>query len=137
MRQISVSTDVFAAIWAKRKGSENDEDAILRRLLGATGQGEDQSPLPSASTSPIGYQDLRNGVTFPRGFKIFRNYKGKRYEAIADNGQWNRQDNGAGYQSLNQLNTSIAAGAENVWNGNWRFIDEDGTEKSIGYLRSR
>lgn len=135
MRQISVSTDVFAAIWAKRRGSENDEDAILRRLLDATSQ-SDQQPTPPPAFQ-IGYQDLRNGVTFPRGFKIFRNYKGKRYEAIAENGQWKRQDNGAFYPSLNQLNSSIAAGAENVWNGNWRFIDEDGTEKSIGHLRSR
>lgn len=135
MRQISVSTDVFAAIWAKRMGNENDEDAILRRLLGAESQSDHQPPAPPASQ--IGYQDLRNGVTFPRNFKIFRNYKGKRYEAVAENGQWKRQDNGIAYQSLNQLNSSIAAGAENVWNGNWRFIDDDGIEKSIDYLRNR
>lgn len=133
MRQISISTDVFAAIWAKRTGNENDEDAILRRLLGARSDPNEKAPPRSAPQ--IGFQDSRNGVTFPRGFKIFRNYKGKRYEAIAENGQWNRQDNGSAYQSLNQLNSSIAAGAENVWNGNWRFIDEDGTEKSISYLR--
>ena len=34
-----------------------------------------------------------------------------------------------------QLNASIAKGAENVWNGNWKFIDADGSEKSIGTLR--
>lgn len=34
MRNIQVSTDVFAAIWKKRQDGEQNEDAILARLLG-------------------------------------------------------------------------------------------------------
>ena len=135
MRQISISTDVFAAIWKKREGDENDEDAILRRLLGAN-RASDQ-PKPQCQVSHVGFYDSRNNVTFAPGFKIFRNYKGKRYEATARNGQLYREDNDSAYQSLNQLNSSIAAGAENVWNGNWRFVDEDGKEKSINVLRNK
>lgn len=37
--------------------------------------------------------------------------------------------------TLNQLNSSIAAGAENVWNGNWEYRAPDGTLHSIGELR--
>ncbi len=33
MREIEVDTDVFAAIWTKRRGSEATENQILRRLL--------------------------------------------------------------------------------------------------------
>lgn len=36
MRSISISTEVFARIWAQRIAGEEDEDAILRRLLGVT-----------------------------------------------------------------------------------------------------
>lgn len=34
MRTIEISTEVFAKIWAQRMGGEEDEDAILKRLLG-------------------------------------------------------------------------------------------------------
>jgi hypothetical protein len=33
-RDIQLSTDVYAAIWAARQPGEHTEDAILRRLLG-------------------------------------------------------------------------------------------------------
>lgn len=59
----------------------------------------------------------------------------KAYRAIAQDGNWLRLDTGELYPTLNQLNTSIAAGAENVWNGNWKFKDEIGTIHSIDELR--
>jgi len=34
MRTIQISTDVFAAIWARRSDTEHSEDEILGRLLG-------------------------------------------------------------------------------------------------------
>ena len=34
MRSISISTEVFAKIWAQRADGEEDEDTILKRLLG-------------------------------------------------------------------------------------------------------
>lgn len=38
MRTIQISTEVFAKIWSHRTEGEEDEDAILRRLLGLTNQ---------------------------------------------------------------------------------------------------
>jgi hypothetical protein len=133
-RTIPVSTDVFAAIWAQRQNGEESEDAILRRLLGCA----PARPAPANEDSPgvAGFKDKRNGVTFPAGFTIFRTYKRKEYSAVAENGLWRRTDTGETYDSLNQLNASIAAGNENVWNGNWKFKDSDGTIKSIAALRS-
>ncbi len=133
-RTIPVSTDVFAAIWAQRQDGEESEDAILRRVLGcAAPQTDDQSkPSPQGSG---GYHDRRNNVHFPRGFEIFRTYKRKEYRAVAQDGNWLRQDTGDLYATLNQLNASIAAGTENVWNGNWKYRGEDGTIQPISVLR--
>ena len=39
------------------------------------------------------------------------------------------------YPTLNQLNASIATGAENIWNGNWKYRTEDGSIRSINDLR--
>lgn len=133
-RTIPVSTDVFAAIWAKRQKGEDSEDDILRRILGISksrkGNQSRQEPQGSG-----GYLDRRNNVHFPQGFEIFRTYKRKEYRAIARDGSWMRIDTGDLYSTLNQLNTSIAAGTENVWNGNWKFMDEGGTIYSIDTLR--
>ena len=135
-RSISISTDVFAAIWSNRKGSEQTEDDILRRLLGCEGKSnsvEGQTAAPQEG----GLHDSRNGVYFPEGFRIFRTYKRSEYSAEARGGAWVRLDNGERYLTLNQLNSSIAAGAENVWNGTWRFIDDDGANRSIDVLRGQ
>lgn len=35
----------------------------------------------------------------------------------------------------NQLNPSIAAGAENIWNGNWKYRADTGAIRSIDALR--
>ena len=133
-RTISVSTDVFASIWAQRHEGEETEDAILRRILGC----EPASAAPanaSGAQSEVGYVDSRNGVTFPKGFTIVRTYKRKEYSAVAEDGHWRRADNGQTYGSLNQLNASIAAGNENVWNGNWKFRADDGTLQPLDALR--
>jgi hypothetical protein len=134
-RTITISTDVFAAIWANRQDGEETEDAILRRVLACTKASEAAAApsLPKDETG--GVFDARNGVKFPEGFEILRNYKRKEYQAHARNGFWVRSDNGARYPTLNQLNSSIAAGAENVWNGNWKYRAPDGTLRSIGELR--
>ena len=71
-----------------------------------------------------------------RGFEIFRTYKRKEYRATAQDGNWLRLDTGDFYASLNQLNASITAGNENVWNGNWKFRGEDDTIKPISALRA-
>lgn len=132
-RTIAISTDVFAAIWAQRQDGEETEDAILRRILGCSTESAPQrEPAP---TGTGGVVDARNGVHFPRGFTAFRTYKHREYEAIAQDGSWLRKDNGQVYPTLNQLNASIAAGAENIWNGNWKYRTGDGSVRSIDSLR--
>ena len=134
MRTINVSTDVFAGIWARRQPGEDSEDAILRRELGC--KPAPQQPVNASTGTQVGgVADSRNGVHFSEGFKIFRNYKGHQYVAEAMSGSWVRLDNGAKYPTLNQLNSSIAAGAENVWNGNWKYRRADGNIGSIAELR--
>jgi hypothetical protein len=134
-RQIVLSTDVYAAIWAARRVGEETEDAILRRLLGCKPAKGNAVAAVNGVTGSGGVRDVRNGVDFPEGFEIFRHYKSREFKAVASSGHWLRNDNGERYPTLNQLNASIAAGAENVWNGNWKFKDTDGTIKSIGTLR--
>ena len=133
-RSIEVSTDVYAAIWAVRRPGENTEDAVLTRVLGCKPATAPTS-APQRKSSGVGVYDTRNGVQFDEGFEIFRNYKSQRYEAVAQGGMWLRKDTGDLYPTLNQLNSSIARGAENVWNGNWKFRDSNGVEKSIATLR--
>lgn len=133
-RTITISTDVFAAIWAQRQDGEESEDTILRRLLSCNSGTEATKPEPSTS-GPGGVYDSRNQVQFPQGFKIFRTYKHKEYQAVAMDGQWVREDDGSSYPTLNQLNASIAAGAENVWGGTWKYREENGTFHSIDKLR--
>lgn len=133
MRSINVSTEVFAGIWAQRGPGEESEDAILRRFLGC--KKGDQTKAESPAASGGGVYDTRNNVHFPEGFQIFRSYKGASYSAQASGGAWVRDDNGKRYPTLNQLNSSIAAGAENVWNGNWKYRQPDGSVVSIASLR--
>lgn len=133
-RSIMISTDVFAALWARRQDGEDTEDQILRRILGCEIALEATGTQTSAGDAG-GVHDTRNGVHFPRGFTAMRTYKRREYEAVAEDGAWLRKDNGKRYPTLNQLNASIAAGAENVWNGNWKYRAEDGSLRSIGTLR--
>ena len=140
MREINVSTAVFAAIWANRKGKEESEDEILQRLLlsqNVLSMVADNIKIgENSSNIADGVHDHRNGVHFPEGMQIFRVYKGRKYSAVAQSGQWLRKDTQQKFSTLNQLNSSIAAGVENVWNGNWRFIEE-GAPQSINLLRRR
>ena len=134
LRTISISTDVFAAIWAERKDDEENEDAILRRVLGCKSV-NDKPQISLTTNGHDGVFDARNDVYFPQGFKAFRNYKHREYEAIAQDGKWLRPDTGKLYQTLNQLNASITAGNENIWNGNWKYRADNGMIRSINDLR--
>jgi hypothetical protein len=134
-RNIIVSTPVFAAIWRQRQDGEETEDAILARLLKVSNLDQDSQEIERPGAVNGGVYDSRNGVHFPRGFRAFRRYKRRDYEAIAGDGVWIRQDTGQTYATLNQLNDSIAAGPENVWNGNWKFHAADGTVQPLDALR--
>ena len=87
MRTITVSTDVFATIWAKRRESEESEDAILRRLLGCpAADGPSRDAEAGRGSARDGVYDARNGVHFREGLEVFRVYKGTHYLAVAENG---------------------------------------------------
>jgi hypothetical protein len=136
-RSVLVSTEVFAAVWANRLAGEETEEDILRRLLGLPSIGSSAQPANAVSPDAAGgVHDARNGIHFPEGFEIFRTYKRREYVAQARGGAWFRPDNGKSYPTLNQLNASIAAGAENVWNGNWKYRATDGAVRSIADLRA-
>lgn len=133
-RSISISTDVFAAIWANRQNEEDTEDAILRRVLECPASSK---AAANTSNNPSGgVNDSRNGVRFPEGFEAIRSYKGREYKATASNGSWLRQDTGERFPSLNQLNSTIAYGNENIWNGNWKYRSDSGKLVSISTLRT-
>lgn len=131
-RQIEISTDVFASIWANRQEGEESENDILHRILNdISGKGPS---LPSNEEAG-GVHDTRNGVYFKEGFEVFRNYKGKQYRAVANAGVWRRADTNETYPSLSALNQSIVSGNENIWNGNWKYHADDGKSHSINMLR--
>lgn len=135
-RTLTVSTEVFAAIWGKRQVGEETEDAILRRILGCSDVLSSGSETRAANAA-LGVHDARNNIEFPEGFEIFREYKRNQYFATASAGFWVRSDNGEKYPTLNQLNSSIVSGAENAWNGSWRYRAPDGSVHSVNELRQR
>lgn len=135
MKQIDVSIDVFARIWALRQSGEDTEDAILRRLLDRAGISTArplslQAPLPSG-----GFWDKRHNVHFPEGLEIFRTYKGTLFSAKALGGAW-VLSNGQKFVSLNELSRAITNGAENAW-VNWNYRDDEGKAQRISELRER
>ena len=136
-KNIEISTEVFAAIWRARKDGEESENDILARLFNCTTANSFQllEVTPELGLKMNGYFDSRNNVHFKEGFVAFRQYKGTLYSAMATNGQWLRIDTSEHYISLNQLNESIASGKENIWNGNWHFVDDNGIRQSIDKLR--
>ena len=131
MRQISVSTDVFAAIWANRQVGEETEDDILSRLLAS----QPQAPANDVyENGAVGHIDLRSGATFPAGLEIFRTYKGTEYRARAVGGAWILATDGKGYMTLNQLSQAIGIASENAWRS-WYFINAEGKRSLIDALR--
>ncbi|HCL67429.1 MAG TPA: hypothetical protein DIC56_21850 [Rhizobium sp.] len=133
MRQIEVSTDVFAAIWAARKDGENSEDDVLRRILGLQAK-TPATPLPSTQEE-AGFKDARFRVELPEGFEIFRVYKGQEIRARASKGKLELIGSGLLFPSFNQLSRAATGNIENAWK-NWFFIGRDGKRHPIEGLRS-
>ena len=137
MRTITISTDVFARIWALRDEGEGTEDEVLRRVLEVP-TAADTSPgaEPSAPMAGGGVRDPRSGVHFPEGFEIFRNYKATEYRARATQGQWLLLNDNQRYPSLHKLSSAVVEGNENSWM-NWKFDDGTGKSALIDKLRDR
>lgn len=136
MRNINLSTDVYAAIWSKRQPGEETEDAILRRLFDVTGSATAPSePVPKL-VNGAGFKDDRNGVQFAEGFEIYRNYKGTTYRARATKGRWLLLNTNTPYSSLHKLSTAVVNGPENAWFA-WRCQLPGGREGPINGLRDQ
>lgn len=137
MRNIQVSTDVFARIWSLRAGPENTEDEILRRVLwrnpGSTSSFAPSTP-PTPTSHGAGIYDRRFNVTFPEGFRVERTYLGRKYCAVVHNGAWIIEGVGAGYTRLNELSNAIGTKTENAW-ANWFYRDETGQRNPASNLR--
>jgi len=128
MKTISVSTELYAAIWSRLERGEETEEEILRRLLRLP-------KAPQETPSAVGgFYDDRNDIRFPEGFEIFRTYKGTQYRARATNNQWLLLNNKKTYSSLHKLGAAIVAGPENAWYS-WKYRAENGKDLIIHELR--
>jgi len=130
MKMITVSTQVYAAIWARYREGLETEDAILRDILQLT-----KSTTKDFQQQAVGFSDERNGVNFPEGFVIFRTYKGKEIKARATCGRWLLESTKATYSSLHKLSTAVVSGNENSWQ-NWKYKLPNGHEAFIDKLRA-
>lgn len=108
---------------------EESEDQILRRLLCSP----NNAPV-QAKTRERPYVDPRFGVTFEEGTAIFRTYKGERFEARVEDGQWRLFPGGKYYSSLNSLSAAVSKTPENAWK-RWKFIDQENQVREIGFKR--
>ncbi|THD35379.1 MAG: hypothetical protein E7773_13150 [Sphingomonas sp.] len=133
MRNVSISIDVFHAIWAAREQGENDEDAILRRLLKVAGG----ASIPAQGILQQGrsWTDKRYGVEFPHGFEIYRRYLGRDFRAVVMDGRWTLNGREIDVKSINELSQAAGTKTENGW-VNWRYRSADGTERKIAELRN-
>jgi hypothetical protein len=139
MRPIMISTDVLAALWTRRKPSEESENDILARLLGLPRQPpvpdaalivRERGPRPPHADGGIFNTNFR--VKFPQGFEIFRTYKGKQHRAVVQASRWIMD--GRAYPSLFALSQMVSDSNENPWM-HWKYRDEDGAVRKIGDLR--
>jgi hypothetical protein len=135
MRTITVSSEVFAAIWRAYKDGDETEDAILRRVFKLP-------PDPLSSLSPTrgrmgGFYDERSGTPFPEGMRIYRVHKGRKVEALAHLDRWFMPVDGKSFHSLNALSKHVnRTSNENAW-VNWKYLDESGKEHLIDEWRKR
>ena len=142
MRTIVISTDVFAALWAKRQPNEDSENTILERLLGLPkGPPIDMQVLAfndrfrARNAGADGQGGIFNhmfDVHFPAGFEIFRNYKGREYRAVVRDGRWVM--GGRNFPSLFALSMAIIDSRENPWM-HWKYRNAKGRADFISALR--
>ena len=131
MRNIQISTDVFQAIWAARLPNEEEEDAILRRLLDITASNGD---VEKADIDGKPWIDRQYGISFPHGFEMYRRRKGKELRAQVVDGKWQVNGQSVIATSINQVSKAVGAGGETGWVG-WNYRVPSGEEKKISEMR--
>jgi hypothetical protein len=134
LKNITISTDVYAAIWGERKPGEETETAILRRVLKVKPDVVPGAPDEMVEPPSIGFREPRYRVTLPHGFEITRQISGKEYRARAIGNKWVLQGSGNQFSSLNELSGGVGIDKENAWE-NWFFVDEDGVRKKLSAKR--
>lgn len=134
MRDIQISTDVFARIWSLRNEGEDTENTILTRVLWEIGRAQGLKQNLTSSEGSGGLRDRRFGVFFPEGFQIERIYHGQMYRAYVQKAHWCIEDISGRFSTLNELSRAIGTKTENAW-VNWFFIDENGDRKQVSILR--
>ena len=142
MRTILISTDVFAALWARRQPSEDTENAILERLLGlpkgppieaqAMAFNDRVRARNAGADGQGGIYNHMFDVHFPAGFEIFRTYKGRDYRAVVRDGRWVME--GRNFPSLFALSMAIIDSRENPWM-HWKYRNAKGRTEFISVLR--
>lgn len=139
MRTISVTTDVYAAIWAARLPGEDTENDTLARILGAKPKAPSAAVNKSEGANryppPVGFEDKRFDIVLPEGFEIFRTYKGTEFRARAVGGKWLLANDQSAYPSLNQLSRAVSGNVENAWR-NWYFTGKDSRRHLVEKLRN-
>nr|CAD6602918.1 hypothetical protein RTCK_01238 [Rhizobium sp. TCK] len=134
MREVLVSIDVYAAIWAARQPGEENEDQVLRRLLRVRQSEPKVDNSVKGQLPKIGFRDARYEVEMPENFEIFRVYKGTEYRARAIDGEFELLNTRKRYASLNKLSRAVTGNIENAWR-NWYFTGKDGNRYLIEGLR--
>ena len=129
MHTITISDEVMKEIQTLCLIKGQSEDCVLRRLLGC--------PEIETKTDKEDFYDTTYGIRFPKGFIIFRVYKGRIYSARVSNGHWMLDGNNHAtrtFNSLNQLSQSIIDGNENAWKF-WYYHNKFGETRCISDLR--
>jgi hypothetical protein len=129
MRNIAVSTDVYAAIWADRQPGEESENDILARKYSVAKHQPDRDLITT-----VGFHDPKFGVKLEPGFQIYRTFKGRQLTATAVQGFWISSHDQKGYGSLNELSVAIGAGKENAWSA-WFYDDAERGRRPVSDLR--
>ncbi len=92
--------------------------------------------LPTPSPGRVEIVDLINGGLISSGDKIYRYYKGKRYEAEILNDGRIRLEDGRIVSSLSKAATHISGKSENGWII-WKYRDKNGKEWLMDELRKK
>lgn len=82
MRTVEIDFDVHKKIEQARMSFGEDDNTVLRRLLGLKAA----SPKPAGDVKGTPWED--NGVLLPHGTKIRMEYTRVKHEGVISNGRW-------------------------------------------------
>ena len=137
MRNISVSAEVFAAIWAQRKHGEASEDAILGRiLLGLNDSRSSRSLAPKKNAAPAkcGSKNTTCACRQASGYSGPTEENSTRRPSTTATGFCRTT---AGPTSpCTDCSWAVVRRGENAWKY-WNYSDEKGRISSISRLRRR